>query len=448
MRNKSKKHKQTKVQIKNNTSTKSLCVCIINNDKFSTIAGNNNTEYIVIDEFPQPEQINTLKQFDYCAIVDEARLSSNNFSSYLQFNNKINKDEIFYARTIKGNIVQKNIESLFTKIDKEIYTTPFLIARTKSILPFINHHSNNDNLLNSVAYYCQLNFYRFQPLNIEIPEETETLETIQFLKEIKTVKAYNNFKISFQYVISGGFFKDQFSSVNKLKKDLTFRSLFLILSFAMLFIMLAVVKDYGVTGDEPIGARHAENVIRYFTDDSDAKWAEYTETNMEYYGFSANVIAGIISHVTEWNVWNVRHYTNAIIGFIGLLFAGLLGKRIGGGAGGVLTLLFMFLTPRYFGNSMNNLSDIPFATGYIIATYYTVRFFDFWPKVKLRYLIGVIVGIAFTISNRAPGVLLYGYFLLFAGSYYVFVISGKEFYKFGKYKDQILKFAGYFIIIL
>ncbi|HYQ56762.1 MAG TPA: tetratricopeptide repeat protein, partial [Draconibacterium sp.] len=134
--------------------------------------------------------------------------------------------------------------------------------------------------------------------------------------------------------------------------------------------------------------------------------------------------------------------------FIGLLFAGLLGLRIGGGAGGVLALLFMFLTPRYFGNSMNNLSDIPFATGYIIATYYTVRFFDFWPKVKLRYMIGLIIGIAFTISNRAPGVLLYGYFLLFAGSYYIFVISGKEFYKLGKYKDQILRFAVYFGIIL
>ncbi|MDX8340509.1 tetratricopeptide repeat protein [Draconibacterium sp. IB214405] len=337
---------------------------------------------------------------------------------------------------------------MFTKIDKEIYNTPFLIAQTESILPFIENLFNNSNFLKSVAYYCQLNFFRFLPLNNEITEATEELKTKQFIREIGKIKIHNSFTLPFKYLLSGEFFKDLFSPVNQLKKDLSFRSLFMLLSIAMLFIMLAVVKDYGVTGDEPIGKRHAESVIRYFTDGSDAKWAEYTETNMEYYGFSANVIAGIISHVTEWNVWNVRHYTNTIIGFIGLLFAGLLGLRIGGGAGGLLALLFMFLTPRYFGNSMNNLSDIPFATGYIIATYYTIRFFDFWPKVKLRYFIGVIIGIAFTISNRAPGVLLYGYFLLFAGSYYLFVISGKEFYKVAKFKNQIFKFAGSFIIIV
>ncbi|QIA07591.1 hypothetical protein [Draconibacterium halophilum] len=387
-------------------------------------------------------------QYKYCAVVDESKIDSNTFSAYLQFSEKLNTKEAYYAKTERGKLFEKNLESLFTKIDKEIYNTPFLIAQSESLIPFFEHYSGDNNLLNSIAYYCQLNFYRFLPLSNEVVKETQTLKTKQFIGEVVKIKVYNSFTLPLKYILSGEYFKDQFSSTNKLKKDLTYRSLFTLLCIAMLFIMLAVVKDYGVTGDEPVGKRHAENVIRYFTDDSDAKWAEYSEVNMEYYGFSANVIAGIISQVTEWDVWNVRHYSNTIIGFIGLVFAGLLGLRIGGGAGGVLALLFMFFTPRYFGNSMNNLSDIPFATGYIIATYYTVRFFDFWPKVKLRYLIGLIIGIAFTISNRAPGVLLYAYFLLFAGSYYIFVISGKEFYKLAKYKNQIFKFTGYFAIIL
>ncbi|WP_346859922.1 tetratricopeptide repeat protein [uncultured Draconibacterium sp.] len=448
MHNKSVRSKQKKSITVNEPLYKQMCVCILNNNKFSQIAENNNTASIVIDQSINQDQLDTLKQFKYCTFVDESFISTNTFSDYLQSNEKPNVNEIYYTKTIKGNLLVKNIESLLSKIDKEIYNTPYILAQTETILPFIENDYDHSNILGTISYYCQLYFYRFIPLSNDVSEESKSCKTKQFLSSIAKIKRHNYLILPLKYLLSGEFFKDQFSSVNKLKKELTYRSLFMVLSFAILFIMLSVVKDYGVTGDEPIGKRHAESVIRYFTDGSDAKWAEYTETNMEYYGFSANVIAGIISHVTDWDIWSVRHYTNTIIGFIGLIFAGLLGLRIGGGAGGVLALIFMFLTPRYFGNSMNNLSDIPFATGYIIATYYTIRFFDFWPKVKLRFLIGLILGIAFTISNRAPGVLLYGYFLVFAGSYYLFVISGKDFYKLGKYKSQILKFTGYFIITL
>ncbi|WP_321371859.1 hypothetical protein [uncultured Draconibacterium sp.] len=448
MQNKFFKTKKTKTDKENKPLPKEMCVCIINNNNFSKIAENNKTKYIVINQPLEQNQIDTIKQYEYCIMVDEARIDPNTFSAYLNFNQNLKHKEIYYAKTIKGRFFEKNIESLFTKIDKEIYNTPLIIAQSESILPFVENQTTGINLLSTVTYYCQLNYFRAIPLRNEVYEIQKPIQTKQFCKELSSVKVYNTFRLPIKYLFAGKFFKDQFTTNNQLKKDLTYRFLFAVLSIVMLFIMLSVVKDYGVTGDEPIGKRHAENVIRYFTDGTDAKWAEYTETNMEYYGFSANVIAGIISHITEWDVWNVRHYTNTIIGFIGLLFAGLIGIRIGGGAGGVLALLFMFLTPRYFGNSINNLSDIPFATGYIIATYYTIRFFDFWPKVKLRYLIGLILGIAFTISNRAPGILLYGYFLLFAGSYYIFVISGKEFYKLAKFKNQIFKFIGYFSIIL
>ena len=42
-------------------------------------------------------------------------------------------------------------------------------------------------------------------------------------------------------------------------------------------------------------------------------------------------------------------------------------------------------SPRFFGHSMNNLKDIPFAVGYLVAIFYFVRMFDRYPVVKLRH---------------------------------------------------------------
>ena len=43
---------------------------------------------------------------------------------------------------------------------------------------------------------------------------------------------------------------------------------------------------------------------------------------------------------------------------------GLLGMRFGGGLCGLISMLLLFFSPRFFGHSMNNLKDIPFAVGY------------------------------------------------------------------------------------
>ena len=424
----------------------SICICILNNNRFDKAVVAKGMGVVIIDEKINDEQLNKIKQYDNIIVVDEARTNYQDFIHFLNKTPETKKREIQYLKTTKDTLLKRNFESLMSKIDKEIYYCPLIIAQTNNIVHFIGRSTAENNILHNILYHAHIHFFKFVSININAANTTQNISTRSFFKETWKTKVENSIKSPVHYLFSGSFFKEFFLK-NNIKKDALYRLIMPIISIAMLVLMLSVVKDFGVSGDEPIGHRHSENVIKYYTENSSAAW-DNTVTNMKYYGFSANVIAEIISHVTQWDIWDVRHYTNMVIGFIGLLFAGLVGLRIGGGAGGLLALIFMFLTPRYFGNSMNNLSDIPFATGYIIATYYIIRFFDFWPKVKLRYILGVILGIAFTISNRAPGILLYGYFLLYAGLYYAFIISGKDFYKLGIYKKQIIQFITYFIIIL
>lgn len=51
---------------------------------------------------------------------------------------------------------------------------------------------------------------------------------------------------------------------------------------------------------------------------------------------------------------------------------------------------------------MNNLKDIPFAVGYLVAIFYFVRMFDRYPVVKLRHMIGAMLGIALALEP-VPG---------------------------------------------
>jgi len=80
-----------------------------------------------------------------------------------------------------------------------------------------------------------------------------------------------------------------------------------------------------------------------------------------------------------------------------------------------LALLFVVLSPRMFGHSMNNPKDIPFAAAYIFTVYHSIRFTQQLPKPTLRTSLAVIIGIAAAINIRIGGLLLIAYLAAFSG---------------------------------
>ncbi|WP_297096681.1 tetratricopeptide repeat protein [uncultured Draconibacterium sp.] len=260
---------------------------------------------------------------------------------------------------------------------------------------------------------------------------------------------FKNFWLSIKYLISLKFFMELFDSNERAKRDGVYRMLMIIISVFLLILMLSIVKDYGLSGDELNSHNQVERVYEYFKN-GDTSAYEDTPGYLNLYGLSGNIIAETIAKLfPNVSIWLVRHYVNVLFGFLGIVFVGLIGLRLAGGLGGLISLIFMGLSPRYFGHSFNNLLDIPFAVGYIISIYYIIRLFDFWPKIKIRHAIGLILGISFSISNRAPGAMLYGYLLGYAGLFYIFNISQKEFWRLKKYRKDIFRFVAlYFGIVI
>jgi dolichyl-phosphate-mannose--protein O-mannosyl transferase len=97
----------------------------------------------------------------------------------------------------------------------------------------------------------------------------------------------------------------------------------------------------------------------------------------------------------------MRHLLNAVAGASAIVFTGLLTYAISGSwLAACLSLLILSLWPQFFGHSMNNPKDIPFALGYVMTIYYLTQWIKQLPKPDNRIWIKMALAIAFTINIR------------------------------------------------
>ena len=162
--------------------------------------------------------------------------------------------------------------------------------------------------------------------------------------------------------------------------------LFLGLAAALFVAMPLMSRSAGNSGDEDkFQIPQGRFVMDYFqSDGADTTCLQDVVTlngkeqnwNLKYYGCSFDV-------VTEWinrtfnidDIARTRHMCNAFLGWLIVLFGGLIAYRMGGWRAGVFAMLLLFLSPRLLGHSFNNPKDIPLAAGIVMTIYYMLMFF-------------------------------------------------------------------------
>lgn len=205
------------------------------------------------------------------------------------------------------------------------------------------------------------------------------------------------------------------------KESPFFRFAFALGSIILFFTMCIMSFDYGITGDEVLQKVYGDNVLAYFeTNGKDRSFMQ--QNNVHYYG-------GLFDYITSWlnkyvgifDEYNMRHLLNAIFGFIAILFASRIGRLVSGRwAVALLTLIFLALSPRFFGHCMNNPKDIPFATGYLIGIYYMLHIVRQLPRVSWKAIAMTILGMCIAINMRSGGILLIPYLAVFMGGAVLF----------------------------
>lgn len=162
--------------------------------------------------------------------------------------------------------------------------------------------------------------------------------------------------------------------------------LFVGLAALLFFLMPLMSRSAGNSGDEDkFQIPQGRFVMDYFrSDGADTTCLQDVVTlngkeqswNLKYYGCSFDVVTEWINHTFGIeDIARTRHMCNAFLGWLIVLFGGLIAYRMGGWRAGVLAMLLLFFSPRLLGHSFNNPKDIPLAAGVIMSIYYIMMFF-------------------------------------------------------------------------
>jgi tetratricopeptide (TPR) repeat protein len=267
------------------------------------------------------------------------------------------------------------------------------------------------------------------------------------------------FKAGFRYLITSpvaqlkGFSLDSFTNSN----SAIYRLAFVTMIVFSILIMPVLSFDYGLTWDEKIQRDYGKEIIEYYAsgkkDTSLFDQTKHLYNTMLYYGCSFDVLTGIVHDklAPTSDEFELRHIINSLFGIFMMIYTALIARFLGNWRAACLAFIFCMLSPSLFGHSMNNPKDIPFAASYIFTIYFMLRFLKQLPQAHIKNLFFMAIGIGWTVSTRAGGIILIAFLGLFIGLLWLYQIKKSGISSaFGQIKRYAVYFsitsiAGYFI---
>jgi hypothetical protein len=217
-------------------------------------------------------------------------------------------------------------------------------------------------------------------------------------------------------------------SILDTSKDKIWQKIFIVLAALSLLSMPLFSISHGMSGDEWSLMIYGHDIYNYFFNGSDValdydkqNWAQVA--GLHYYGglYDFTVTFLYKTFFASADELTFRHIINALIGALLFIYTGLLGKHFGGWRTGVLAFIFIALSPRILGESMNNPKDIPFAFANVFFLYYLLRYISTYGDTKSQWKYAVLMGLGFgfAMGFRIGGILMIPYSFIFLSSYYL-----------------------------
>jgi tetratricopeptide (TPR) repeat protein len=196
-----------------------------------------------------------------------------------------------------------------------------------------------------------------------------------------------------------------------------YRTLFFWFFVFLLIVMPLISLQFGRNSDETVSNDYGKDILTYLTtggkDQAVFDQSKPGYKHMLNYGLSFDLLCAVVNKISPFGEFETRHMLNALFGLLAIFFAALIARRLLHWRAAVLVMLFMIISPQYFGYSMNNAKDIPFAAGYVAALYFIIRFLTELPQPRKRTLLFLALSIGFTCTNKINGIILLAYLTLF-----------------------------------
>lgn len=208
------------------------------------------------------------------------------------------------------------------------------------------------------------------------------------------------------------------------------RMLFAATAIILMFGLPILSFDYGVTWDEQIENDYGKDALNYLLSGGKDKRvfdeSIHLYAPMRNYGMIFNVTAAAVyKFLSPFGEFETKHILNAWTGLLALIFIGLIGKRLGGWRFGFLAMFFLLLSPRFFGHSMTNPKDIPFAAGYVMGIWAIIKIFEELPKPRKRTLFWAILALGFVMGIRIGGLMVVCYLAMMMGLHWLGILRKK-----------------------
>lgn len=215
------------------------------------------------------------------------------------------------------------------------------------------------------------------------------------------------------------------------------KALFFLISAVALIGMPLLSRQFGITWDEWFDHNLGHFVWRYLlTQGSDKTYfmfahgylysgLYYTIAAIIYTFVTGNpnlVFGGLYEDAALLPYFTFSHGMNAVAGVLVMFYTGWTIRKLTNWRAGFLAFLFMLLSPRFFGHSMNNPKDIPFAFAYIFCLSQTLDYVKQLPKPRFSTIFLLTLGIVLSIGTRIGGIIQIAYLSLFTGVTYLFLI--------------------------
>lgn len=186
-------------------------------------------------------------------------------------------------------------------------------------------------------------------------------------------------------------------------------------AFGVLALLLAIVlftfRDYGISWDEQGQGEYGRLLLEYYASGFTDKSA-FSFSNLYYYGGAFDLLATLLQKISPFDAYETRHLLGGLIGIAGLVGVWRLGREVGGARVGLLSLVLLATTARYYGHFFSNPKDLPFAVAVTWCLYFFCRVFAELPRV--RFSTSLWLGLAFglALGTRVGAVIIAPSFLL------------------------------------
>jgi hypothetical protein len=257
-------------------------------------------------------------------------------------------------------------------------------------------------------------------------------------------------------------FKINFNNLYIKTLNKNFSKLFEVLFFALfLFIGLSIVKDYGLSTDEPF--QRTNGYLWYLklieTFSSNQEYIEVLKNKFETmywsqemnngfyneYGVLFDLFAASVEEFLEiknnLNVFYTKHILTFLLFFLSsIFFYKIIYERFQDRGFSILITLFYISSPRIFAESFYNCKDIVFMCFCVFALYFCLKSINKF-SFKNNFYFSLFAALATDI--RIMGILFFVLYLIF----FLFnSLENKNFFK-TNYKKIILFFFSYFLFV-